>query len=302
MLKYRVIINPYARHEETARLVPAIHELFSDSTTDAEAEFIVTKAPGHAIALAAASPAREVETVVAVGGDGTVHEVVEGLMRLDDTQRPTLGIIPTGSGNDTALGFGLPVGLGLAGATALSGSARNFDVGQVNERYFAGSFSVGLDALVVSKTIEYKTTHGWSGARLYYSALIYVVTHELRPIQLEISYDDEPSLLANVLLTCVTNGRSYGGGIPINPAARPDDGLLSLSWVDNLSIPATLARLPLIVRGQHTKLKIYHPRQVRCASIRARDNSDLIAQTDGELFTATEFHVRVLPAALRVLV
>ncbi|MDR1775625.1 MAG: diacylglycerol kinase family lipid kinase [Actinomycetes bacterium] len=296
MNSYRIIINPCSDHSETARLLPAIEELFSG----AECEFLTTQAPGHARQLAAETPPGQ--TVVAVGGDGTVHEVLAGLMTHPSPTRPVLGIIPTGSGNDAALAFGLPNSFGLAGAAVLRGEARAFDVGCVNGHWFASSFSVGLDALVVSKTVEYKARHNWSGARLYYSALLYVITHQLKSIDLEIAVDSNDPVTAGVLLSCVTNGRTYGGGIPINPDAVPDDGRLTLAWIDNLSVPASLARLPLITRGAHTKLKVYHMRQIERAVLQSAHGGELIAQADGELFSGTRFEVGVHPGAIRVII
>jgi YegS/Rv2252/BmrU family lipid kinase len=296
---YRVIINPYSHHQQTARLVPVIHELFAGM----DAEFLVTTGPGHATELALNSKGAEV--VVAVGGDGTVHEVVSGLMQHEGGVRPALGVIAAGSGNDAAKGFGLSLDVGLAAATLRDGQEHSFDVGWVNGRFFVGSCSVGLDALVVSKTIEYKAMHGWSGARLYYSALLYVITHELNPIALHLSIEtaagDTEETQLSVLLAAVTNGCTYGGGIPINPSAVPDDGALTLSWVDSMSTAAALARLPFIARGHHERLQIYHRRQIRRAVIESTSGNPLVAQTDGELFTAKRFEIETIPQALRVI-
>lgn len=303
MSRYLIIVNPAAASGRTAKLVPTMHELFAD--TDYELQ--TSASPGHSVELVTERVVPEETTVViAVGGDGTVHEVVNGLMSFDAGVRPALGIFSGGSGNDAARGFGIPKTPAEAAVVLRAEYARGFDIGRVNDRYFAGSFSIGLDALVVAKTIEYKASKGWSGSRLYYSALLNVIATQLKPIGLDISYHDEQdaehTLHANVLLSATTNGKTYGGGIAINPSARPDDGVLTLSWVDSLSVPATLMRLPLIVAGKHENLRVYHSDHISSARLSSSSGQPLAAQTDGELFTDTHFEVSALPDALRVIV
>lgn len=266
----------------------------------------LSEATGHPTQLVKDHIADDTRYVISVGGDGTTGEVVNALMSLAEENRPALGLICAGSGNDAVRGFGIPTDTDVAIQTVLAGHTKSFDVGKVNDRYFASSFSIGLDANVVEQTLIYKAQKAWSGLRLYYAALLKVIVSKLKPIELTIKPSScdgtAESIDARVLLCATTNGQTYGGGIPINPGACTASGALSFSWIDSLTVPKTLARLPLIVTGKHSNLKAYHRREITEASISSTTGERLVAQADGELFWDTHFEVSTLPAQLQVLV
>jgi YegS/Rv2252/BmrU family lipid kinase len=292
----RVIINPNARHGVTSRLEDAVHGLFSG----ADSEVLVTEAPGHATELARESAG--ISRVIAVGGDGTISEVINGLMGIEKEHRPTLGIIPSGSGNDIARLCGIPTGLSRAFPVLQSGVARSFDVGRCNDRFFFSSFSVGLDALVVAKTIEYKERQHSAGLALYVRALLYTVLFNLHSIRLCIAYDDGPAAEHEVILCATTNGQTYGGGIKINPQARPDDGLLTSSNVADIRRSKLLVALPLLAVAKQHLIKEYRVRDCRTVHLSAPDGVFVIAQTDGEVFSGNDFKISIEPGALEVIV
>jgi YegS/Rv2252/BmrU family lipid kinase len=298
MPKYRAIINPYSHAGQTEALIPALKELLAPFGS----EDLITESPGHAIELAAASSTAVCDVLVAIGGDGTVNEVVSGLMRLDPADRPVLAIIPSGSGNDTSRAAGLPLDITQSVHLLENGHTKRFDVGQVNDRYFFSSFSVGMDAMVVGKTIEYKASKGWHGSRLYYSALVYVILHELTAIKLAITVDDGAPQELGVLLAAITNGTTYGGGIHVNPTAVSDDGKLTFCYIDSMTMPKTLSILPLLPAAKHTKISQYHVQDFEHLTIENTTGSRLIAQTDGEVFYAPRFEVQTLPGAIEIIV
>lgn len=133
-----LIVNPAARHGETRTMLPAIEQLLEGVLPH---ETVLTSGPGHARHLAAEAAGREL--VVAVGGDGTVHEVLNGIMQIPEASRPALGIIPTGSGNDTRRTYGIPSEIPQAALVLASGERRSFDVGVCNGLYFNNSFAAG---------------------------------------------------------------------------------------------------------------------------------------------------------------
>lgn len=139
--KALLIVNPAAKHGETEKLLPAIERVLVDMPH----ETVVTTSPGHAVELAA--QASGYDLVVACGGDGTVHEVLNGLMRIPPDTRPALGVLPTGSGNDTRRTLGVSEDLIKAALELVTGERKRFDVGLCNGVYFNNSFAAGLDAI-----------------------------------------------------------------------------------------------------------------------------------------------------------
>jgi len=302
MSEYLIVVNPAAKSGKSAELIPLIKQCFADVPH----RLMLSEATGHPEAIVREEVTPETCHVVAVGGDGTTGEVLNGLMHFSRNQRPSLGIISAGSGNDAARAFNTPTDIQTAIDALLAGYTRSFDIGKINGRYFASSFSIGLDAMVVEQTLDYKAQKGWAGSRLYYTSLLKVITSKLNPLELEISYQTADNSVAEsvqtkILLCATTNGQTYGGGIPINPGARANSGNLSLSWVDVLSAPQILIRLPRIVTGRHTGLKAYHRREVINIVIGSITDTELAAQTDGELFYDTSFKVQVLPAEIDVI-
>ncbi|MCL2654641.1 MAG: diacylglycerol kinase family lipid kinase [Coriobacteriia bacterium] len=296
----RIIINPNARHGVTERLIDTVRSLFVGQ--DQDAEVLVTEAPCHATVLAQQSAEAGAARVIVVGGDGTISEVVTGLMRIEARQRPVLGIIPSGSGNDIARMTGIPTGLSRAVPVVQTGVERSFDVGTCNDRFFFSSFSVGLDALVVAKTVEYKERPNSAGFALYLRALIYTAFRNSHPIQLNIAYDDGPSRERAVMLCSTTNGRTYGGGFRINPWAKPDDGLLASSIVADVSRLKLISCIPLLLIAKQEIIKEFEGCDCKTVHISTPDKTPVIAQTDGEVFSANHFEVGIVPDALRVIV
>ena len=294
----RVIINPSAQHGVTQRLVEAVQGLFSEQ----DAEVIITQEPLHAVRLAAESAEAGARRVVAVGGDGTINEIVNGLMRIDEDRRPALGIIPSGSGNDIARLCHVPVGLSRAFLVLEGGHTHRFDVGRCNDRYFFSSFSVGLDALVVAKTVEYKTRQNSAGLTLYLRALLFTAFRNFHSIRLQIAYDDKPAQESAVMLCSATNGKTYGGGIRINPWAEPDDGLLASSIVSDISKPKFIAAIPLLAIARQDILPEYHGCSCKRMLITSAEEVAVMAQTDGEIFSSPRFEVSIVPNTLEVIV
>jgi len=178
-----LIVNPAARHGETAALVPVMEKLLANLPHDT----VLTEHTGHATELARAAAGYDL--VVAAGGDGTVHEVLNGLMAQPQNARPALGLLPTGSGNDTRRTLGIPTDLTAAALVLATGERRRFDLGRCNGVYFNNSFAAGLDAKVTAKAVEYKVTKGRDGLWLYLTSLLHVLFHELDSFPMTIAFD-----------------------------------------------------------------------------------------------------------------
>ncbi len=289
-----LIINPAARHGETEKLIPVIERLLKNLPH----ETVLTEGPGDAQRIAA--KARRYEKVVAVGGDGTVHEVLNGLMSIAEPSRPALGLLPTGSGNDTCRTLGISSDLSKAALELVTGTRRRFDVGMCNGVYFNNSFAAGLDAKVTAKAVEYKTTTNRSGLWLYLTALLHVLFNDLGSFELRISFDGGEPQTYDTLIVAVTNGPTYGGGFRITPGADPADGLFDVCMIDPMPLPETLVRLPALVIGKHTKMKPMH--MSRHFSVLIESDIPVPAQIDGEVFLDHRYEISMLERAMEYIV
>jgi len=290
-----VILNPTARHGVTNDLIPVVSGLLEGQ---AEYRLLVTEGPGHATDLA--REAKGCDTIVAVGGDGTVHEVLNGLMQRPASDRPALTLLPTGSGNDYRRTLGISTNLTTAACQIIGGTRVSVDVGVVNGVYFANSVSVGFDARVTAKAVELKSTTGWSGIMLYMRALFIVLFRQFYTHEVELSIDDGPSVDTELLLLAATNGPTYGGGFKITPGARCDDGLLDTCIIGKVSLLGALLRLPFVVVGHHGWMRPATLAPHR--SIRIRSEVPIEGQIDGEVTLASTYEISVLPGALEVIV
>lgn len=289
-----LIVNPAAKHGETEKVLPVVERLLQSVPHDT----VLTAHPGHASEIAEA--AKDYDILVAVGGDGTVHEVLNGIMRRPEGSRPALGLIPTGSGNDTRRTLGVPTDIAEAALVVAGGNRRRFDVGMCNGIYFNNSFAAGLDARVTAKAVEYKVTTKRSGLWLYLTALMHVLFHELYPHHVRISWDGAALIEDDLLAFAATIGPTYGGGFFITPDAIPDDGLLEVCIIDPLSLPQALMRLPFVIFGKHTGMKVV--RMSRRRSVVIESEHPMPAQIDGEVLVDRRFEITLLPAAVECIV
>lgn len=290
-----LIINPQAKHGVTERLAPAIEQLLHTTPHDT----VWTESAGHAAEIAE-KRGSDYEIVVAAGGDGTVHEVLNGLMRLPRERRPVLGVLPTGSGNDTRRTLSIPDDLARAALVLVTGERKSFDVGSVNGIYFNNSFAAGLDAKVTAKAVEYKVTTKRSGLWLYLTALMHVLFNDMDSHEVRVSFDRGPASTVRTLIVAVTQGPTYGGGFYITPDADATDGLFDVCMIDPLTLPQALLRLPFVVVGKHTNMKVVH--MSRHTSIVIESDIPLPAQVDGEVLLESRYEVRMHAGAIDCMV
>jgi diacylglycerol kinase (ATP) len=249
-------------------------------------------------AVAAEAVAAGASAVVACGGDGTVHAVIQSLA---NTHVP-LGIVPGGSGDDIAMGLGFPVGDPEAAAAHLvtslqQGSPRTVDLGSVRaadgtDRYFLGVLSSGFDS-AVNERANSMTRLG--GQR--YNVAILLELASFRAVSYDVRVDEE-RIQDLGMLVAVGNGSSYGGGMQVCPSAVPDDGILEVTWLGAVSKLTFLRVFPSVFKGQHVR----HP-SVRTYSGRrlTLDAPGQVAYADGERIGPLPVSIEIRPGALRVL-
>lgn len=289
-----VIVNPAAGKGRARRAWNTLRP--SLQSAGLRFEEVLEERPRQAVPLAEQAARDGYDVVVAVGGDGTVHEIINGLMRGRPDHPPTLAVIPGGTGNDFARGVGIPKNPAAAADLLLNGTRRRVDLGHVNDRYFGGISGVGFDA-----EVAYAVNHWpkWIGGTTVYVAAILKMLATYSPAETRISIDGQQQTLAMFLLAAA-NTCWYAGGMYMAPHARPDDGLLEVIVARDLGKLETLAILPKVFTGEHLK----HPKVSHLAAreVRVESNTPLSIHADGESVGKVPATFRAVPKALEVLV
>lgn len=295
----KVILNPVAGRGYGAKAEPELRQHLAAEGLDFD--LVQTARPWHAAELAEQAASDGFEVVVAVGGDGTTNEVVNGLMaasRAGVTQ--TLGVIPVGSGSDFANNVGIPAELQAACHRLAHGQTRTVDVCVVKvsdqpPRYFDNTVNVGFGGTV---TVEAQKIKWVRGLALYLPAVLKTVFLAQNP-RVTIEYDDQ-ELVLPALMICVGNGAREGGGFFCTPNAQPDDGLLDLCIVQEIGRVAMLGLIPHFMKGTHVDREPVTMARARCVTISSPDN--LVAHMDGEVLCTDAHRItcEILPQQLRV--
>lgn len=291
-----IILNPTANRGNMARH----RALIKSRLARIEAEYRETGRAGEAKEWAMQA-AKDGRAIIIVGGDGSLNEVVNGI--LSAGRRVALGIVPAGSGNDFACNtLHLPRDPAAAFERALTGELIDADAGVVNNHYFANGFSVGLDADIAVAAGQMKKFPGMSGMRLYYSATLrQLLFGYSRCPWLKFSLDgsaQRDAVEKRYILMAVTNGPTYGAGFRINPGANPTDGLFDVCVIDYEPLLHSLRMLPVVQKGEHgnrPEVTFYRARTVHIES-----RMPVNIQIEGETTSATRFDAAILPGALWV--
>lgn len=298
-----IIANPAARSgkgEGAAIFATRFFSSFHSATSSCSIQ--LTENEGDAEDMA--RDAAEYRTVIALGGDGVIHEVVNGLMAIPSDDRPQLGVIPMGSGNDFARTLGMVRNDPERSiAELLRGAARYIDVGCVNGTYFMQTLSFGLDAAIALDTTDRRANDtSQSGAILFATSGVKLLFTGLRGWPYRAVIDGEVQEGVDVAFA-VQNGKTYGGGFKICPDALPNDGYLDLCLsVEKPSLPHSLLLFGLIRFGRHTKSRKLTMRKVRHLEVEFTGQEQPPCQVDGEQLVAPRYVIDVVPKALEVIV
>jgi diacylglycerol kinase (ATP) len=289
-----IIVNPTAGSGRAATLLPWIRERLAQRP---DAELHVTSRRGEAQDLAARAADDGADRVVAVGGDGTIQEVVNGVLAA--VSRPGIGIVPVGSGNDLARSLGLPADPAEAWTVAIGRVTRTLDAalatnGEGLRRWFASAGGIGFDAQVAAAM---STRRGWQSGRAGYLLTTLTELRHFDNCVLRLVLDGEP-LECRALLVAIANGPYYGGGMRIAPDAEPDDGWLDLCVVGDVSRITAIRQLPNLYRGTHVR----HPAVSlhRARVIEVTSDGATRSHLDGEPFGTLPLNVEVHPGVLEV--
>ncbi|MBQ9263051.1 MAG: diacylglycerol kinase family lipid kinase [Clostridia bacterium] len=251
---------------------------------------ILTDCPGHATDLARAARDAGAETVLSIGGDGTAYEVAQGLLGGPSA----LGVIPAGTGNDFVKTIGVPLQPMQALEHILSHPAQPTDVGEMNGRMFLNEIGTGFDVSVLDYALKAKK---FCRGMLPYLYGVIQTLFRFRSVPITYAVDQGEAVTRNAFVLGVANGGIIGGGIPIAPNAKADDGLLDIVVVDAISKKHLLSRLIGLMKGRILTFPETHFIQARAITFSA---PDMRVNVDGEILAETQVDAQILPGALLV--
>lgn len=293
-----VILNPYANRWVASRRKAELETGLKNAGL--EFELYVSEYPGHAIKLAYQAAQAGNFPLIAVGGDGTYSEVVNGLLQakpLNGSPAGPVGFIPFGTGNDLSDMLGIPRELEAAAAVLAEGHTRVIDLGKVNDRYFDNNSAIGLEPVVTLENIRLTWLRGV--IRYVISALIGIFKNPSWEGELEW---DDGSYSGSLTLVSVGNSRRTGGTFYMTPNASLNDGLLDFVFAPRLNRMRLLTLLPKAQTGEHIHDQAITEARTRRLSIRTKTPTPI--QADGEVFElgVTEIEYEIVPDALKVIV
>lgn len=302
MSAVRIIVNPVAGAGKTLKLWPAISSLLD--TLNLAYDPVFTDYPGQATLLAQEAVNNGCQTIVSVGGDGTLNEVVNGIYRCGFPKNVSLGVISTGTGSDYIRTLHLPVDYHQSARILLGNKRQKVDVGIVRcknggkeiEKAFINFAGVGFDAEIVrTTTIKYKAL----GKMTAYLLALFTVLTTYHPKYVSINIDSEIKR-QKVYTVMMSNGKYGGGGMYVNPNADPGDGLFDVLTVAGLSKPDLLWSLPRLYRGTH----LTHPKVsvVKAKKVEIDSERQIAVQVDGDLAGFTPASFSVIPAAINIII
>ena len=299
-----IIANPAAGSGRSGKIIKRARGLAAKHPACCAHDFRLTESAGHGLEIARAEGAN-FELVVALGGDGTVNETVQGLMQASNPDepavgavgRPVFGLIPVGTGNDFARSAGIGRSLKAAFDRFCQGVPVFCDVGRVNGRYFINGLGIGFDG---QANYESTLITGVRGTLRYLVAIVRTLG-TWRAISMTLSVGDHPPVTQPTYLIAVGNGSSVGGGLKLTPNARLDDGTLHICHVGAITPFKVVRNFLRLKTGTLDKLN--EVSMFSGPNIVITSDHPLPVHVDGEVL-GLDLHrleISVLPAALQVL-
>jgi YegS/Rv2252/BmrU family lipid kinase len=299
--KVKLILNPNADMGNAWKLASDLRPIVEEF---GGADWAGTVYPTHATDLAVQAANEGYELVIAAGGDGTVHEVINGLMRVPQEKRPRFGVVPLGSGNDFAHSVGIDVKPSEALRQLFNATPRFIDIGLIESdsgrrEYWDNTLGIGFDATV---TIRSHTLPLLRGFLMYFTAVIQTIALNHEAPHMQIKTDEETWEEKNLMFV-ICNGPREGGGFLVAPDAVNDDGVFHYAAIRKVSRPMMLRLVPEVMNGTHGRFE-----QIRMGTLRKMElqaDAPLRIHLDGEIFAGfgtdvSGLKLEVIPGALEI--
>jgi len=303
MYRYKIILNPQSGKGATGKRIPEIQQALNELGLNYC--LTLTERPWHAAELAREAIVDGYDVIVAVGGDGTVNEIVNGILSCQDKDigDAVLGVLPVGRGNDFCFASGIPLDFKAACQNLATARVRTLDAGRISSeqnsmtRYFGNGVGIGFDA-VVSRVANRAKLTGFLGYLIAALQTMYIY-YQAPEMQIELSNE---MIRQRSLMVSVMNGRRAGGGFLMAPNGNPGDGVFDLCIAKNISKAGILLLIPRFIHGtQGTHPAIQFKKDTH-VTVRAMDGL-LPVHVDGEVLSADvkELSVEILPGRLKVI-
>jgi len=289
-VKHIFIVNPVAGKNDVLDVICKIYDLCEKHKLVSDLE--ITQDVGDAKRKASFYANLNEECVIySVGGDGTLNEVVNGMAGTN----ATLGVIPTGSGNDFYRMLSNDKEDVLE--RTIEGKVENINLGKANDNYFINIASVGYDAEVAANVWIMKNREIIPNSMIYYASIFYTLFTFKHP-NVQISFNDM-TLEQQITLLAICNGRYYGNGVPIAPKANMSDDVFDIYLADKIN----KARIPLlltkVLKGEHEQFDFVHKYQTDYIKVEAEQ--PVHCNIDGEIITSDTFEFGIVKDKMKVL-
>ena len=304
MSNYRFIVNPTSGRGAGELAVPEIRKYCN--LQGIEYDIVRTERTQHAISLTRDAINEKKEVIVAVGGDGTANEVINGLMYEpnDSVNNPVMGILGVGRGNDFAYGLGIPSGITDGFDILIRNQYRPIDVGHVvgglypQGRYFGNGVGIGFDAVVGFEALKMTKLHGFLS---YIIAAIKTIFLYYNAPMVRLEYNNETISLPALMIS-IMNGRRMGGGFLMAPHAEMDDGILNLCIAGEVSKAKIFYLILHFMKGTQDSQKEIRTAKIKDLKVTAIEGS-LPTHADGETICVdgSNLNVKLISRAINVI-
>lgn len=294
----KIIHNPYSARWQSAKRLPAAKQALK--AAGLEYDLVQSQGPDHAVELASEAVRSGYQTIIAAGGDGTIGEVVNGIMQGSiNNPIPNFGVLPLGTANDLVCNLGLPLDLETAAKVIASGITRNIDLCRVNDRYFINNAGLGLEPYTTTVQERIPILHGTY--RYLLATIISIFRNPKWSIDLEW---DGGEYHGPVTMVSVSNGPQTGGVFYTVPHANPFDGKISFvyGYIDSrIEIFRVLPKVMKPDEGNYVEHPSIHEKH--CSWIKVHIKPGSPTHTDGELFDRDihHLHYSIYPAKIPIL-
>ena len=310
-----VIYNPVAGRGRVQAQWSQVEQILRTSGIDFEA--VATRAPLDAMALAREAP-NKYSQVIGIGGDGTIHEIVNGLLQASgENETIPMGLIPLGNGDDFAKVIppeasigGKPFNWRTAVQKIARSQTQSVDAGRIvgdglrpeignGAHYFINGMDVGFGALAAQ---NFATSPKFLKGLSAYLVAILKTLIDYPSLHLRIQLDNLPPFDQSTTMTVITNGRCFGNGFWVCPDAQVDDGLFDLMVAQNVSRLTILRMIPKLMNGTHVNEPIV--RMYRAQRVVIESDAPLVVETDGEIpyLNTHRLILDILPKKVRMIV
>ena len=300
--KILIILNPMADMGNAWKVANDLRPIINDY---GDVDWSGTVYPTHATELTRQAGEQGYEKIIAMGGDGTVHEIVNGIMQLPKKKRPVLGVVPVGSGNDFAHAIGIPIESDHALDLALKGEPSMIDLGLMTDEhgrreYFGNTLGIGFDTIVTIRSHKLRFVRGFL---MYLIAVFQTIFLNHNPALVQFETDQE-KWEDKMIMTTICNGGREGGGFLLSPDSKMTDGILEYLTVRKVSRSMMFRLIPEFMKGTHRRFT----NQIRmgtCKKLTMNADRPLYIHADGEIYTSFGSNLKKLtfeamPKALKV--